>query len=361
MRRLPIFFVIDVSESMIGEPIAEVSAGIRGMITDLRQNPHALDTAYISVIVFAGKAKTLVPLTDIASFYPPQFPIGGGTSLGAAIKHLISEVETKLVKNTLERKGDWKPIIFLFTDGVPTDDAENAVREWETKYRAKSNVVAISVGNNADANLLRRLTDNVLLFNDANRESYQEFFKWITASISTQSQKVESDGNDSFQIEKLDDSVARKVDLTKTSRLKADDNYVVLPAKCQRTENPYLIKFKRNADFEEWAEVIVEGYGAPSTRAFNSVGAFAITAPDEYRELSAENAATQMISTGELSGNPSCPCCGNSFGFSTCSCGGVHCVHGAGVNRCPWCKSEANYGFTTGDGDDESDIRRGLG
>lgn len=357
MRRLPIFFVIDVSESMIGEPIAEVGAGMKTMIQTLRQNPYALETAYISIIVFAGKAKTLVPLTDVVSFYPPQMPIGGGTSLGAGLRHLISEMDSKLIKNDGETKGDWKPVIFLFTDGVPTDSAEQAVREWEAKYRNRVNLVAISVGNNADVSLLRRLTDQVLLFNDTKPEAYKDFFKWVTASISTQSQKIETSADDTFLLEKLDDSIALKLDLSKPAPPKVDENCVVLNARCQRTSAPYLIKFQRNAGSDEWAEIIYEGRGAKSERAFSLAGAFAITAPDEYRELSLENSGRQTVSTGELAGNPSCPCCGNQFGFALCACGGIHCLHGEGVNRCPWCNAEGTYGFGEGD----ENITRGLG
>lgn len=358
MRRLPIFFVIDVSESMIGEPINEVGKGMKAMIQSLRQDPYALDTAYISVIVFAGKSKTLVPLTDIISFYPPQFPVGGGTSLGAAIQHLIGEMDLKLVKNDGETKGDWKPIIFLFTDGVPTDETAAAVSDWETKYKNKVNLIAISIGANADVNLLNRLTEQVLLFDDTSPETYKEFFKWITASISTQSQKVENSSDDQFQLEKLDDNIAKKINLDKdNARFRVDENFVVLHGKCQRTNAPYLIKFKRNVAFDEWADIIEEGYGGATERAFSLAGAFAIPSPEDYAELSLENTGQAKINTAELAGNPSCPCCGNQFGFGSCACGGIHCIHGLGANRCPWCGQTSNYGF----GGEDEDISRGLG
>lgn len=85
MRRLPIYFLVDVSESMVGEPIQQVQDGMRMIVQELRTDPYALETAYISVIAFAGKAKSVTPLTELYKFYPPTFPIGGGTSLGAAL------------------------------------------------------------------------------------------------------------------------------------------------------------------------------------------------------------------------------------------------------------------------------------
>ena len=51
MRRLPIYFLIDVSESMVGEPIMQVEDGISTIIKELRSDPYALETAYISIIV----------------------------------------------------------------------------------------------------------------------------------------------------------------------------------------------------------------------------------------------------------------------------------------------------------------------
>ncbi|HHK9235112.1 TPA: VWA domain-containing protein, partial [Escherichia coli] len=83
MRRLPVFFVLDCSESMIGENLKKMTDGLQMIIGDLRKDPHALETAWVSVIAFAGVARTIVPLHEIASFYPPRLPVGGGTSLGA--------------------------------------------------------------------------------------------------------------------------------------------------------------------------------------------------------------------------------------------------------------------------------------
>lgn len=121
MRRLPIYFLVDVSESMVGEPIQQVENGMRQIVQELRTDPYALETAFISVIAFAGKAKSLSPLTELYKFYPPTFPIGGGTSLGCALDFLMDDIDHNVVKTTEERKGDWKPIIsFLPMERRPT-------------------------------------------------------------------------------------------------------------------------------------------------------------------------------------------------------------------------------------------------
>jgi uncharacterized protein YegL len=103
MRRLPIYFLIDVSESMVGEPIEQVQNGIRNIIQDLRTDPYALETVFVSVIVFAGKARTITPLTELYKFYPPTLPIGGGTSLGYAMDFLMNDIDTSVQKTTLDK------------------------------------------------------------------------------------------------------------------------------------------------------------------------------------------------------------------------------------------------------------------
>ena len=74
MRKFPIFLLIDVSESMAGNSLTQLEAGIRQIASELMKDPHALETAYLSVIAFAGRARTLTPLTELVDFIPPPPP-----------------------------------------------------------------------------------------------------------------------------------------------------------------------------------------------------------------------------------------------------------------------------------------------
>jgi len=74
MRRLPVFLVIDVSESMAGDNLRSLQEGMDRLVKTLRTDPYALETTYLSVIAFAGRAKTLSPLVELYAFYPPRLP-----------------------------------------------------------------------------------------------------------------------------------------------------------------------------------------------------------------------------------------------------------------------------------------------
>lgn len=130
MRRLPIYFLLDVSESMAGDNIRLLNQGLESLVKSLRTDPHALETVFLSVIVFAGKARTLTPLVELSSFYPPRLPLGSGTSLGLVLDHLMNEIDRTVIKTTSEQKGDWKPVVYLLTDEA-TDQADASIKEAE--------------------------------------------------------------------------------------------------------------------------------------------------------------------------------------------------------------------------------------
>ena len=340
MRRLPIYFLIDISESMVGEPIQQVEEGLSMIIKELKTDPHALETVWVSIVVFAGQAKTLVPLQEIVSFYPPKFPIGSGTSLSKGLGHLMYELRSNIVKTTMERKGDWKPIVFFFTDGVPTDDSKAVIAEWKQNWQRSANMVAICFGEETDLNVLRELTENVLLFKNTSPESYREFFKWVTASIKTSSISVENNSS-GFELAKLDGETISKIDVSKPQPQAqyVDTNFVVLAAKCQNTKRPYLIKYKK--------AIGPSAFSGLQTMSYRLVGAF--QADQTYYELSEEGGGLkQKISTEELVGAPHCPCCGNQFGLALCSCGGMHCIGDEEVSTCPWCGNSGKYGVGEG-------------
>ena len=68
MRRLPVYLLLDTSGSMMGEPIESVKNGVQVMVSSLRQNPQAIETAYLSVITFDSSARQIIPLKSKVAF-----------------------------------------------------------------------------------------------------------------------------------------------------------------------------------------------------------------------------------------------------------------------------------------------------
>ncbi|WP_290235080.1 TerY-C metal binding domain-containing protein [Bacteroides acidifaciens] len=347
MRRLPIYFLVDVSESMVGTPIEQVQEGMRTIIQNLRVDPYALETVFVSIIAFAGKAKVLSPLTELYKFYPPTFPIGGGTSLGAGLEALMNDLDTSIQKTTLEQKGDWKPIIFLFTDGNPTDNYQAAFRRWNEKYRKHCSLIAVSLGDNVNVLTLAQITNDILLLKETDAESFSKFFKWVTASIKTTSMSVSEQNTDEVKLAPTTGINLEKVNPNEHKGT-VDENFVVLHGRCQTTKNDYLVKYAKRTEPLPGLEMF-------NAMDFKLVGAYPID-KESYAALSA--GTRTKINTMELVGVPTCPCCGNQHGVVVCECGGIFCVGEQSHNECPWCGMKGELGSG---GPEGMDITRGLG
>ncbi|MBI1837617.1 MAG: VWA domain-containing protein [Flavobacteriia bacterium] len=194
MRKLPVYLLLDCSGSMMGEPIEAVKNGVQVMVSTLRNNPQAIETAFISIITFDSSARQIIPLTELSNFQMKDIQATGTTSLGEALKVLSNSIDTEVAKTTPETKGDWKPLVFIMTDGMPTDDWKSGLAEFQK--RKTGIVVACAAGNNADSEALKAITDNVVSLATADTQSIGKFFQWVTASIGVSSTKVEDSGKE---------------------------------------------------------------------------------------------------------------------------------------------------------------------
>lgn len=347
MRRLPIFFVLDVSESMAGEPLAQLQSAMESIVEQLRQDPNALETVHISVIAFAGKAGMVVPLVELMSFYPPGLPLGGGTALGEALDELMTRIEIEVKKTTPDQRGDWEPVIYLLTDGRPTDRTEAAIRRWRQQYASRAHLIAVTLGSGADTRVLKQLTDDVVSLDTGDGDDLSRFAQWVTASVAAQSQALEMGKSaPGISLAKAGDA---GISLVKDGDpAPIDDQVVVFTGRCHRNKKPYLLKY--NA-------VSVPGrFGGPAGQGvYGLEGAYPLG--EKYFEWSAEAGATSTVSSDQLEGVPPCPHCGATTSFAMCGCGKLMCCNGPGVQTCPWCAATIEFGK----GGSSFDIGRGQG
>jgi len=166
---------------MKGQPIEQVKQGLRALLDDLSAEPMAIETVYLSVITFHNTAQQIIPLTELMEFKAPQIQASGATALGAALRLLMDCLEKEVRKNTEEQKGDWKPLVFLMTDGMPTDAWENTADELKKQNIA--NLIAFAAGYNALVANLKRMTDTVLKSEELSPGALKAFFQWMSQSI----------------------------------------------------------------------------------------------------------------------------------------------------------------------------------
>ena len=201
MRRLPVYLLLDCSGSMYGEPIEAVKNGVQVLVSTLRQDPYALETAYLSIITFDSSAQQVSPLTELSAFQQPNIQASGCTALGEALALLAQTADQEVTKTTAEQKGDWKPLVFIMTDGEPTDDLNKGLAEF--KKRKWGMVVACAAGAGANTDTLKKITECVVSLDTADSATIKAFFKWVSASVSSGSMKVEETGAEATTLSEL--------------------------------------------------------------------------------------------------------------------------------------------------------------
>lgn len=185
-RRLPVYLLVDTSGSMRGEPIQAVNVGLQSMISALRQDPYALESVHLGLITFDMEAKEIFPLTALELVQIPEIvvPQSGATFLGAALELLVQRIDVEVIKSTPDRKGDWRPLLFIMTDGSPADLQTFRDMIPEIKKRNFGNIVACAAGPKAKDSILKELTDNVVHLDTTDSATFSQFFKWVSASVS---------------------------------------------------------------------------------------------------------------------------------------------------------------------------------
>jgi len=185
MRRLPVYFLLDTSGKMNGEPIQALNNALSGMIWSLRSEPNAVGSVWISIITFSNEVKEIVPLTDLENFQLPEItcPRSGPRLTGKAMGFLYDKVKNDIRKSSPTQKGDWKPLLFLFTIGSPNDMSDFTLMIPQIKSINFGVIVSCAAGYIKDDKLLKELTDNVVHLDTADGSTLKQFFKWVSDTI----------------------------------------------------------------------------------------------------------------------------------------------------------------------------------
>lgn len=145
MRRLPVYFLIDTSRSMTGAKVTAVNEGLAAIVSELRKDPLALELAHMSIITFSTEAKQVLPLTTISDIQLPSIKAIGWTNIEAGLNKLLECMEKEILTNNirLEQKGDYKPVVIIFSDGGQSrGDYHNILEQVHARFAKCQNVTA---------------------------------------------------------------------------------------------------------------------------------------------------------------------------------------------------------------------------
>jgi uncharacterized protein YegL len=184
-RRLPVYILLDTSGSMRGEPITSVRVALQAMMSSLKKDPYAIETVHLSLITFDQAAREILPLTALENVVLPAIatPESGPTMMGQALELLSSLVDQHVVKNSEDRRGDWRPLLFIMTDGSPSDLYAYRQMIPEIKAKGFARIVGCAAGPSAQLAMLRELTPEVLHLDTMDSAAFSRFFEWASRVI----------------------------------------------------------------------------------------------------------------------------------------------------------------------------------
>jgi len=204
-RRLPVYLLLDTSSSMEGAPIESVNQGLEQLRSEVSSDPFARDVVTVGVITFASAAQLVTEgLVSLSTFEAPTLVASGVTRLDLAFEVLLESIERDVVKAVRGgQKGDWKPAVFVLTDGRPTDAegyvsdslwpaARDAVVNRPRGHTRPSTIVAVGCGPDVEDTTLKSISTGMAFRMGTSEAAFVALFEYLSQTITS---SVQPGGN----------------------------------------------------------------------------------------------------------------------------------------------------------------------
>lgn len=157
-KSLVIFFLIDTSGSMKGTKMGELNTAMEELMPEIRRVGEADTDVKVAVLTFATHLAWMYPEPiSIEEFEWSRLSPAGITNMGSAFE----ELAIRLSRNSFLSSPSlsFAPVIFLMTDGYPSDDYKRGLKKLnENSWYKHGLKVALGIGKEANDDMLAEFT-----------------------------------------------------------------------------------------------------------------------------------------------------------------------------------------------------------
>lgn len=181
-KQLNLFILTDVSGSMEGTKITTVNETCAELIPEIKDvGTKESITIKQNVMSFSDAPQWMYPEpVDVEDFEWKKLVADGWTSMGSAFRELDDKLsKEKFLKS---KSACAVPVIFLMSDGQPTDEYKTALEAlWQKNWFKHAIKVAIAIGNDANQDVLAEFTgDPKAVITTHTPEALREWIKIVT-------------------------------------------------------------------------------------------------------------------------------------------------------------------------------------
>lgn len=157
-KSLVIFFLIDTSGSMRGKKMGELNTVMEELIPEIRRVGEADTDVKVAVLTFGTHVSWMYSEpVSIEDFEWTRLRADGVTSMGEAFKELSLRMSRGGYLNSPSLS--FAPVIFLMTDGYPSDDYKTALKTLQANSWYKFGLkAALGIGEEAKDSMLEEFT-----------------------------------------------------------------------------------------------------------------------------------------------------------------------------------------------------------
>ena len=189
-RALPVLILADTSGSMsVDGKIAALNDAIKDMVSTFKKESARQAEIQVGLITFGGdSAEVHLPLAKATEIESIQtLDAIGRTPMGHAFELATDILEDK----ELITSRDYRPVLVLLSDGIPTDNWKEGLDRLTSSERGqKASRFAMAIGAEANIDVLEGFNNDLEapVFKAHEARDINRFFRAVTMSVTARSQ-----------------------------------------------------------------------------------------------------------------------------------------------------------------------------